>query len=43
MAGIVTKRIVLAIMVLLTGRKTCSKVDYSTDAVLYGTIPYLAT
>jgi nitrate reductase gamma subunit len=32
-AGIVTKRIALAIMVLLTGRKTYSKVDYSTKGV----------
>jgi hypothetical protein len=31
-AGIVTKRIALAIMMLLTSRKTSSKSDYSSNA-----------
>jgi hypothetical protein len=41
MSGIVTKRVALAIKVLLTGRKTSSKRDYSGEerpACLFGCV-----
>jgi hypothetical protein len=42
MCGIVTKRIALAIKMLLTDRKTSSKSDYSSNGMLdslgYGTV-----
>jgi hypothetical protein len=38
-AGIVTKRSVLAIKVILTGEKTSSKTDYSNNRILPCSFP----